>query len=519
MSEEQGTDKKPIWVDDLLGGREKFAQFLTNYIVSRTTPEGEEHQPFNIALDAPWGQGKTFFVTRWMRQLRECDKPFSVVHFDAWKADYAADPLVAFLAAVTKGLESEIAALGLKTQAEYELSETIKKARRALWPVLKQVGSGMAAKWVGANFEEIEEAITSGTIDPLTNNTEENQEIALGEAKRGLDSFFKKYLEEQGKREAVIKDFKDSFKGVLGLIAETGKRQAPLFVFIDELDRCRPSFAIELLEGVKHIFDIPGVCFVFSVNLEQLSHSVCAVYGSAFNGHQYLKRFFDTEAVLPAPSRHQITELEISKYKNIKWETMYTHNPMGGFIENERGTILKTKDAIAWVLDEFHIDPRSIPKITEMIASSASSIANEFGNHRTHSIYLASLCCIKHIAPELFSQIKSRKHHQGLPSKELLKFLTHEKGKKHYSNLGRVDFDPYKPELQAYLSSIINEYQVMSLSTYNREDHNTDRPEYPQNLILIIERESAQFREKLQGHHPITYYPDHVELAGQLIRE
>ncbi len=72
----------------------------------------------------------------------------------------------------------------------------------------------------------------------------------------------------------------------------------PLVFIIGELDRCRPTFAIALLERVKHIFDVPDVVFVFGVNRVELTRSVESVYG-AIEARTYLRRLFDMEFVLP----------------------------------------------------------------------------------------------------------------------------------------------------------------------------------------------------------------------------
>ena len=77
----------------------------------------------------------------------------------------------------------------------------------------------------------------------------------------------------------------------------------PTVVLIDELDRCRPSYAIELLETAKHIFGVDNVVFVLAVNREELAHSVKALYGSEFGANGYLGRFFDIDFRLPAPNR------------------------------------------------------------------------------------------------------------------------------------------------------------------------------------------------------------------------
>ncbi|WP_249118541.1 P-loop NTPase fold protein [Pseudoalteromonas sp. NEC-BIFX-2020_015] len=69
----------------------------------------------------------------------------------------------------------------------------------------------------------------------------------------------------------------------------------PAFIFIDELDRCRPTYAVEMLEAIKHIFDIEGLVIVVSTHTEELQHTIKALYGSDFNATDYLKRFFDTK--------------------------------------------------------------------------------------------------------------------------------------------------------------------------------------------------------------------------------
>jgi predicted KAP-like P-loop ATPase len=62
---------------------------------------------------------------------------------------------------------------------------------------------------------------------------------------------------------------------------------------VDELDRCRPTYAIQTLELVKHLFNVPGLIFIFALDIEQLSHSVQTVYGQNMDAQGYLCRFFD----------------------------------------------------------------------------------------------------------------------------------------------------------------------------------------------------------------------------------
>ena len=78
------------------------------------------------------------------------------------------------------------------------------------------------------------------------------------------------------------------------------KTKHPLLICIDELDRCRPSYAIEMLERIKHFFNIPNIVFVLGIDREQLSRSIKSTYGD-IDTENYLHRFIDVEFVLPEP--------------------------------------------------------------------------------------------------------------------------------------------------------------------------------------------------------------------------
>ena len=86
-----------------------------------------------------------------------------------------------------------------------------------------------------------------------------------------------------------------------------------LVIFVDELDRCRPNFAIEILESIKHYFDDDRIIFVMSVNKSQLIHTVAQYYGNDFDSSLYLNKFFDINIQLPkADTRVYFDTLGIS---------------------------------------------------------------------------------------------------------------------------------------------------------------------------------------------------------------
>ena len=100
-------------------------------------------------------------------------------------------------------------------------------------------------------------------------------------------------LKEKKDIEQLVGEFLDE------LLPEKGNR---LIVFIDELDRCKPSYAVRLLERIKHYFSHENITFVFSVNINELQHTIKKYYGNDFNGSRYLDRFFDLRVTLPPPN-------------------------------------------------------------------------------------------------------------------------------------------------------------------------------------------------------------------------
>src|SRR5690606_19586965 len=68
-------------------------------------------------------------------------------------------------------------------------------------------------------------------------------------------------------------------------------------------DRCRPNYSVKVLECIKHLFSIPNILFVLSIDKMQLQHAINGFYGSDnFDSEEYLRRFIDLEYSLPRPS-------------------------------------------------------------------------------------------------------------------------------------------------------------------------------------------------------------------------
>ena len=109
-------------------------------------------------------------------------------------------------------------------------------------------------------------------------------------------------ISEYEETRVALEDFRSSI-GEVATAVSCRTNGKPLVVAIDELDRCRPTYAIELIETAKHIFLVENVVFILAVNSTALAHSVKSLYGAEFDAERYFRRFFDLQFRLPVQDR------------------------------------------------------------------------------------------------------------------------------------------------------------------------------------------------------------------------
>ena len=296
--------------------RKKASQFLTRYLTKKFEAESQGDalgSSFVLNINAHWGFGKTYFLTNWAEDLRLAGYP--VVFFNAWENDCFDDPMVAFIAEI----QAELKKLLPDENKSQKFMEPVKKEGIKLFRTGAIVGSKLLAS-------AVTKKITGYTIDQIGSLCDEAGDESIDEPlspekRKEIETALAKISEETAKeaidRYSQSKDQVESFKISLGkLVSEVqgcGKK-APLFIFIDELDRCRPTYAIEVLEKIKHIFDIPDVYFVVATASGQLCHSIKAVYGEGFDAETYLKRFFDQIYEFEKPDYYSFADYLFVRY-------------------------------------------------------------------------------------------------------------------------------------------------------------------------------------------------------------
>jgi len=114
-------------------------------------------------------------------------------------------------------------------------------------------------------------------------------------------------------------------------------KSAHLVIFVDELDRCKPTFTVELIERIKHFFSVEGIIFVLSVDKSQLSTSIESFYGDKIDTDGYLRRFIDLEFSLPEPNRVEFCQHLFSR---LNLNNILTEDH-GGFRHYELTTLIR----------------------------------------------------------------------------------------------------------------------------------------------------------------------------------
>lgn len=217
-----------------------------------------------ISIDGKWGSGKTFFVKQFkyliehineytndriinsndkevLKQLKETNL---IVYYNAWENDSHSDPLESLMYNILN---------------EYP-----------------------AQKDTLVDFNEFKKLLKSFCIDFIKVKT--NNIIDLNNIDK-MNSFT-----DLAKDIVTIDEKKKAFNELINNILSDKKR---IILIIDELDRCKPTFAVEILETIKHFYTNRKITIIVSTNNSELSNTIKKFYGNDFDGYGYLNKFYD----------------------------------------------------------------------------------------------------------------------------------------------------------------------------------------------------------------------------------
>lgn len=349
------TNEKPLPPD--IFGRERIAEQMCQLIVDM---KAEAISP--LALDGKWGSGKSVHAERMKKcfEDKHADK-IKCIYWNASAEDYSENPLLSFIAFLYQHIE--------KGEKKNFGANSIKVLSNGLFSGILNLANQASRKFVGIDAEELNDAIQSG----MKKAEDASNDIVLTQFTNHLDGI----AAESARLKAAEKL----------LLSVGGEKE--LIVIIDELDRCRPDFALKMLESVKHLFATENCKFVLVMNKESMASSVEHLYGlTKDEALHYLNKYINRTFQLPNRYQHGIVSADCTL-------DYFLHLVNHGSFNNSL-----VKDFMKCVISAESLTLRDVEKIAETIRfiqeGNKDSLQKENDFDAFFACYVAYLFTIKH---------------------------------------------------------------------------------------------------------------------------
>lgn len=355
--------------------RGEYIEFIKNLIInSEQHKRNNDNKAYVIALDSPWGTGKSYFIDLFLQNIKN-DESICTVKYNAWENDYrnnAFEPLIYDI------LESNCLQFSIENEAE---KENLKKFFSNIGNIGITMGKRYIEKTISNKF-----GVKIDIPDDIK-STEDIKNFML----RKIPNLAELNLE----RESFDK-FKEYLSKAMSYIKDNNKK---LVIIVDELDRCKPTFAIQTLEIVKHLFDIENVVFLFAVDIRQLSFSISSVYGQGFDSVGYLCRFFDYIAKMPVPDINNYIVESLDKIN------IFDDRSIVSPVTNQNASLKKLiSDFMMEIYREFDFSLRDLDTVLQSLKIMLSHFLLDYDSAGAYYIYIFYLS-LKYKKPDMFNKI------------------------------------------------------------------------------------------------------------------
>lgn len=349
--------------------RKSYGEALLNLVV-RSSDE------LVVSLDGKWGEGKTTFVKMWRGLLAEANVPN--IYIDAFSNDHVDDAFISVASAITNFAEANI---NKENSAKIlELKEKTKKIGGQLlsWSARIAIKAATLGIIKDADLAELQDI---------------KDDLAKG-ASNLIGDFIEERLNSHSKCVELIESFRKLLSSIPAQLQENGNK--PLVIIIDELDRCKPTFAVEVIEKIKHLFSVKNVVFILVMHKAQLEESIRSVYGQNIDAHTYLQKFVNIEATIPKKTGDRSSN-DLSKYSR-KLLGLHELETWG----DDRNII----ESIEPLANHFNLSLRQLEKVYTNLALFYGSVSEN--NMRIVPI-IVFLSVVKVTSPQLFHKLLLRK--------------------------------------------------------------------------------------------------------------
>jgi len=364
--------------------RKKFINNLTDLF--KNTSDG-----LVITIDSQWGGGKTSLIKVWEKAL-SLEEQFIPIYYDAFKNDFTQDAFLSIAVEIHEALKLEIIKSGDDPRNKSQLSalkkQTVAITVESLKVITNASSGAILAAW----------GIPSSITKPISKFI---NKLLFGILEHNAEEKFNAHLSLKKN----IEEYQTQLRNLL--TAENSNVNKKIVFFVDELDRCRPNFAIEVIEKIKHLFSTENVFFVLAINKQQLIEIIGHSYGiNKSNAEIYLQKFIHIETKLPTLDYSRNTQDTLNvKIRKFVDQLIKLHD-----IEKYFNGRNDAKIAIINLLATFNdplITPRAIERVFSLITVALGSSEGSIRNDSQAFNVLCNMAVLKVSAPHLYEGWKS----------------------------------------------------------------------------------------------------------------
>lgn len=382
-------EKDPLF--DCTPGAKEFADGITKSILTKETP-------YVLLLESKLGMGKTYFSTRFTQFLH--NQKIDAIYFSSWENDYLADPFLSFSKEIIKYFNEK-----------YPAITTAKKI--GSFPIRTMIA---VAKAISINFSSVGVPVNI-SADKIFN-----------EFQQKTDPF---------------KNFKEKFAKLIKTL-----KSKKLVLIIDELDRCRPDYAMKTFEIIKHFFDIEGLFIIVPTNETSLNKCVTSLYGinETKESECYFNKFFNHREDLYKPDYLKMVQEYLKKER------------LANIIETGKLTTINGRPNSFNVLQNKLAELGDANKLTIREMTQACDKAIYFCEHSQQKLdceYLVYLICKKLSRDENVKCELNTEHpfHYNGKKKEILNF--------------KLPTDTFRISNTGYEQPFLSEYSIFGNKQFN----------------------------------------------------
>ncbi|WP_416191929.1 KAP family P-loop NTPase fold protein [Neisseria sp. CCUG12390] len=298
-----------------------------------------------MVIDGGWGTGKTEFCQKLIALIKEEKPDYQTVYLDAFRSDHSSEPLLALLAQIIKDCTPEDSDDQLSSERKNLIGKFKKGGAFVAKTALKAVVGHIARQSADDLAGDFQKAMSEADAESMAESVSEAGKTL---ADKVIDTTVEILLKEQIEAEKDLEALRKSL--------ESFAADKPILLFIDELDRCRPDYAVAMLETIKHVFDVENVKVVLVTNSQQLHAAIHHRYGAAVDAQKYLDKFLKYGFSLPEKGGDFRNELQVLAAESHFCNLILQSSALSGTGLNQRGFI----ELIGYLIEYHQLSLREV---------------------------------------------------------------------------------------------------------------------------------------------------------------